>query len=297
MTFSIVGRSTDGTALGVAVASKFLAVGAAVPAAESHAGAIATQSYANLAYRPDGLAMLRSGRSAPDTLAALTAADALRAQRQAGIVDRDGRSASFTGEECNSWAGGRTGPDYAVQGNILTGPEVVEAMERAWLTSDPAAPLSRRLLAALTAGDEAGGDRRGRQSAALLVVTPGGGYGGGSDVYADLRVDDSPNPVPELVRLLGLHDVFFGSTDPEELRPLEGRLLDEVNGLLVQVGHPPRGDGAGAVRAALWDWAGVENLEGRVPEAPVIDPVVLQVLRGKAAEGEPGPVKSPDAAS
>ncbi len=297
MTFSIVGRSADGSSLGVAVASKFLAVGAAVPAAEAGVGAIATQSYANLAYRPDGLAMLRTGRSAPDTLAALTAADDRRAERQAGIVDREGRSASFTGEECNAWAGGRTGPDYALQGNILTGPEVVAAMESAWLTSDRDAPLGRRLLAALTAGDEAGGDRRGRQSAALFVVSSGGGYGGGSDVYADLRVDDSANPVPELVRLLGLHDLFFGQPDPETLRPLEGKLLDEVNGLLVQVGHPPAGDDAGAVRAALWDWAGVENLEERVPDSPVIDPVVLDVLRLKASEGEPGPVKSPDATS
>ncbi len=297
MTFSIVGRSADGASLGVAVASKFLAVGAAVPAAAAGAGAIATQSFANLAYRPDGLAMLREGRSGPDALAALTAADELRAQRQAGIVDSVGRSASFTGDECNPWAGGRTGPDYAVQGNILTGPEVVAAMERAWLGSDTSAPLGRRLMAALTAGDEAGGDRRGRQSAALLVVTPGGGYGGGSDVYADLRVDDHPEPVPELVRLLGLHDLFFGRPDPDALRPLEGKLLDEVNGLLVQVGHPPGGDDAGAVRAALWDWAGVENLEERIPELPVIDPVVLEVLRGKAAQGEPGPVKSPDAAS
>ncbi len=297
MTFSIVGRSADGSSLGVAVASKFLAVGAAVPAAEDGAGAIATQSYANLAYRPDGLAMLRAGRSAPDTLAALTAADALREQRQAGVVDRDGGSAGFTGEECNPWAGGCTGHDYAIQGNILTGPEVVTAMERAWLASDPSAPLGRRLLAALTAGDEAGGDRRGRQSAALYVVQPGGGYGGGSDVYADLRVDDSANPVPELVRLLGLHDLFFGRPDPDALLPLEGRLLDEVNGLLVQVGHPPTGDDAGAVRTTLWDWAGVENLEERIPDSPVIDPVVLDVLRLKASEGEPGPVKSPDATS
>jgi len=296
MTFSIVGRSADGSSLGVAVASKFLAVGAAVPAAEAGAGAIATQSYANLAYRPEGLAMLREGHSAPDTLAALTAADALREQRQAGVVDSGGRSASFTGEQCNPWAGGCTGPDYAIQGNILTGPEVVTAMERAWLVGDPSAPLGRRLLAALTAGDEAGGDRRGRQSAALYVVQPGGGYGGGSDVYADLRVDDSPSPVPELARLLGLHDLFFGRPDPDALRPLEGKLLDEVNGLLVQVGHPPAGDDAGAVRAALWDWAGVENLEERIPEAPVIDPVVLDVLRLQASEGEPGPVRPPGAA-
>ncbi len=296
MTFSIVARSADGSALGVAVASKFLAVGAAVPAAEAGAGALATQSYANLAYRPAGLALLGAGRSAADAVAALTAADARRAERQLGVVDREGGSASFTGAECNPWAGGRTGADYAIQGNILTGPEVVAAMEVAWLGSDPAAPLGRRLLAALTAGDEAGGDRRGRQSAALLVVSEGGGYGGGSDVLADLRVDDHRAPVPELVRLLGLHDLFFGRPDPDALRPLDGKLLEEVHGLLVQVGHPPTAVEPVAVRTAMWDWAGVENLEERIPDSPGVDPVVLDVLRLKAAEDEPGPVKSPDAA-
>ncbi len=295
MTFSVVGRSDDGSAWGVAVASKFLAVGAAVPGAAADAGAIATQSYANLAYRPDGLALLREGRTAQQVLDVLTAADELRAQRQAGIVDLAGRAATFTGAECHAWAGGRTGDGYAVQGNILVGPEVVEAMTEAWLRSEPTAPLARRLLAALVAGDEAGGDRRGRQSAALLVVSQGGGYGGGSDVYADLRVDDSPRPVPELERLLGLHDIYFGQPDPTALRPLVGQLLDEVGGLLVQVGHPPAEPGTAAVRAALWDWAGVENLEERISDEDVIDQVVLDVLRLKAVEHEPGPTKSPSA--
>ncbi len=287
MTFSIVARSADGSAWGVAVASKFLAVGAAVPAAQAGVGAIATQSYANLAYRPDGLALLRTGQPAADVLATLTAADDKRSQRQAGVVDRDGRAATWTGEECNPWAGGVTGDGYAVQGNILTGPEVVAAMQSAWLDSDPGGPLARRLLAALRAGDEAGGDRRGRQSAALLVVTPNGGYGGGSDVYADLRVDDHPGPVPELARLLGLHDLFFGRPDPAAQQPLEPPLLDEVYGLLVQVDHPPAAAEPAAVRAALWDWAGVENLEERIAAGPVIDPLVLEVLRLRATEGPP----------
>src|SRR4051812_32156242 len=173
VTFSIV--ATDGEAWGVAVASKFLGVGAAVPAAAADVGAIATQSWANLAYRPDGLAMLRAGKTAQQTLDALTSADEHRDERQAGIVDRDGRAATFTGSGCNPWAGGVTGDRYAIQGNILVGPHVVEAMEKAWLGADANAPLTRRLLAALNAGDDAGGDRRGRQSAALLVVTPEGG--------------------------------------------------------------------------------------------------------------------------
>src|SRR3954469_7642113 len=186
MTFSIV--ATDGAASGspqawgVAVASKFLAVGSAVPAAAAGVGAIATQSYANLAYRADRLALLRAGKSAQNALDALTDADALRSQRQAGIVDAHGNAATYTGDDCHAWAGGRAaslpGGAYAIQGNILTGEDVVDAMQAKWLQTDPDAPLARRLLAALQAGDEAGGDRRGRQSAAVLVVRHGGGYGG-----------------------------------------------------------------------------------------------------------------------
>src|SRR4051794_20597545 len=240
MTFSIV--ATDGTEWGVAVASKFLAVGAAVPAAAVGAGAIATQSYANLAYRPDGLRLLREGRSAQETLERLTAADEQRAQRQAGIVDAAGHAATFTGERCHPWGGGVAGlvdghGGFAIQGNILTGPEVVEAMHAAWRATETGQPLSRRLLAALTAGDDAGGDKRGRQSAALFVVTPDGGYGGGSDVLVDLRVDDHATPIPELTRLLDLHDIFFGKPDPADALPLEGELAVEVRDRLGRLGH------------------------------------------------------------
>lgn len=271
MTFSIV--ATDGTAWGVAVASKFLGVGAAVPAAAAGVGAIATQSWANLAYRPDGLAMLRAGKSAQETLDALTAADDQREERQAGIVDAHGRSATYTGTGCNPWAGGVTGDGYAIQGNILVGPEVVDAMQQAWLASPPGAPLTRRLLAALTAGDDAGGDRRGRQSAALLVVTPEGGYGGGSDVFADLRVDDHPQPVAELARLLDLHDIYFGKPDPATLLPLDGDLAEEVRTRLAERGHTDPD-----LDKALADWAGIENYEERLV-AGKIDPVVLEKLR------------------
>lgn len=271
MTFSIV--ATDGTAWGVAVASKFLAVGNAVPAARAGVGAIATQSFANLTYRPDGLAHLASGSDAQQTLDALTAADDLREQRQAGIVDANGGAATFTGAECNAWAGGVTGPGYAIQGNILTGPQVVEAMERAWLATDTTSPLATRLLAALTAGDQAGGDRRGRQSAAVLVVTPGGGYGGGSDVQVDLRADDHADPVPELSRLLELHELYFGTTDPAALLPLDGDLAAEVRERLTTLGHT-----ADDLDKALADWAGIENLEERM-HAGAIDPVVLDMLR------------------
>jgi uncharacterized Ntn-hydrolase superfamily protein len=275
VTFSIV--ATNGSAWGVAVASKYLAVGAAVPAARAGTGAIATQSLANLAYRGDGLAHLAAGKDAQQTLDALTAADALREQRQAGVVDAAGRAATFTGGECLAWAGGVTGDGYAIQGNILTGPEVVAAMEDAWRGSDPAAALGRRLLAALVAGDEAGGDRRGRQSAAVFVVTEDGAFGGGSDVHVDLRIDDHPAPVPELMRLLDLHDVFFGRVKPDMLRLLTGELLQEVRAKLTALGH----DG-GDVEQALGTWAGIENLEERLRPG-AIDPVVLARLRSAAA--------------
>jgi uncharacterized Ntn-hydrolase superfamily protein len=261
MTFSIVAKADD--QWGVAVASKFLAVGAAVPAAMWNVGAIATQSYANLAYRPDGLAMLNDGRSAQETLDALVAADSGREQRQAGIVDQAGNAATWTGSECNAWAGGRTGDGWAAQGNILTGPEVVDALAEAFESTT--GTLAQRLAAALLAGDRAGGDRRGRQSAVLLVVSEAGGYGGGSDVLVDLRVDDHPDPVVELGRLLELHHLYFGT--PEETLPLEGALADEVAAKLQALGYED-----------LEDWAGVENYEERmVPGA--IDVLVLQKLR------------------
>jgi uncharacterized Ntn-hydrolase superfamily protein len=273
MTFSIVARSASGTDFGVAVASKFLAVGAAVPAAAAGVGAIATQSYANLAYRPDGLSLLAAGRSAALTLETLTSADEKRETRQAGIVDASGAAATFTGDECLPWAGGVTGHGYAIQGNILVGAQVVDAMERAWLVSDPSLPLARRLLTALTAGDQAGGDRRGRQSAALLVVTPEGGYGGGSDVFVDLRIDDHPDPVPELAHLLDLHDLYFGRPAPDSLLDLNGELEVEVRTRLAM-----RGFTDADLEAALATWAGIENYEERLVPGK-IDPVILERLR------------------
>ncbi len=279
MTFSIVARSADGDALGVAVASKFLAVGAAVPAAAAGIGALATQSYANLAYRPQGLELLRTGVDAAGTVAGLTAADAGRAQRQVGVIGAAGPGATYTGEACHPWAGGTAGDGYAIQGNILAGPEVVAEMERTWLAGDPATPLAERLLAALAAGDAAGGDRRGRQSAALYVVAPGAGYGGMSDVAVDLRVDDHVAPVPELARLLELHRLYFTPADPATALPLVDDLAGEVRGLLGAAGYPVGADG---LDAALADWAGVVNLEERLLTGR-IDPAVLRHLRESVA--------------
>lgn len=263
MTFSIVAHADE--QWGVAVASKFLAVGAAVPAAQWGVGALATQAWANLRYRPQGLRLLAEGGAAADVVAALTGPDEGRDQRQLGVVDRAGTAATYTGPGCGTWAGGRTGTGYAVQGNILTGPEVVDAVATAYEASS--GPLAPRLHAALLAGDRAGGDRRGRQSAALLVVSQAGGYGGGSDVLVDLRVDDHPDPVIELGRLLQLHHLYFGS--PEQVLPLSGELAEEVAQRLARLGHP-----------SLAAWAGVENFEERlVPDG--IDVLVLEQLRAQ----------------
>ncbi len=283
MTFSIVARGTgtgpDGGAhqvFGVAVASKFLAVGAAVPAADPALGAIATQAAANLAYRPQGLSLLRTGVAAADVVAGLTAADPQRDSRQLGVIGATGPGASFTGADCMDWAGGVTGPDFAIQGNILTGPQVVEAMRDAFGSTGPDRPLAERLLAALRAGDEAGGDSRGRQSAALLVAREGGGYGG-SDVAVDLRVDDHPAPIGELSRLLELHTLYFGRPDPTTLLELTDELAREAAGRLARLGYT-----AQPLERALADWAGVQNFEERLVPGH-LDPLVLEQLR--AAEG------------
>jgi uncharacterized Ntn-hydrolase superfamily protein len=275
MTFSIVARSGDGDRWGIAVASKFLAAGAVVPGVCAPLGAIATQSFANLRYLPDGFALLADGRSAQQALDVLVAGDDGRDQRQAGIVDGQGGAATFTGGDCMLWAGGVTGPGYAIQGNILTGPEVVAAMEAAFIASDTAEPLADRLHAALLAGDRAGGDSRGRQSAAILVGGVGAGYGGGSDIAVDLRVDDHHDPVVELGRLLGIHDLLFGK--PTESWPLEAETADRLRQALDTLGYDDPD-----LERALERAAGVENLEERLLPGAV-DPVVLAYLEDRAA--------------
>lgn len=280
MTFSIVARSFDGSCLGVAVASKFLAVGAVVPGADPAAGAIATQALANLTYVPEALRLMAEGEDASSTVAAITAADEGREDRQVGVVDRQGAAATYTGSGCLPWAGGVTADDVAIQGNILAGPEVVAAMLEAWRGSDPEAPLARRLLAALLAGDRGGGDRRGRQSAAVLVVTPGGGYGGGSDVLVDLRVDDHADPVPELARLLDIHDLLFSRPDPDSSLPLDGPAGERLARVLARLGYDSTD-----VEQGLAVVAGVENLEERLVPGHV-DPVVLAYLE-ELADAQP----------
>ena len=238
MTFSIVARSADGESWGVAVASKFLAVGSAVPAAVAGVGAIATQADANVAYKGQALAHLDDGATASVALQRLLEDDEGRDHRQVGIVDVDGGAASHTGHACLDWAGSVTGDGYAIQGNILTGEEVVLAMEAAWLASPPDAPLARRLLAALAAGDAAGGDRRGRQSAALLVVREEAGYGGLDDIAVDLRVDDHAEPIAELARLLDLNDLYLTASTEDEKVPVTPELEAELEELAQAAGRP-----------------------------------------------------------
>ncbi|MFG2100926.1 DUF1028 domain-containing protein [Micromonospora echinaurantiaca] len=283
MTFSIVARSADGRLHGVAVASRFLAAGALVPAAEAEVGALATQAHVNLAYRPQGLTMLRTGVAAADVVAGLVAADPDRDHRQLGVVAATGPGATFTGPMCHDWAGGQAGDGWAAQGNILAGPQVIDAMRDAWLGGG-ALPFPERLLAALRAGDQAGGDRRGRQSAGLLVVERGGGYGGTGDALVDLRVDDHADPVTELGRLLAVHTLLFSRPDPATLLELTGAVAAEVGALLAALGHPV--DPADP-QEALFSWAGMENLEERLVPGR-IDPVVLDHLR-KAVPQVPAP--------
>jgi len=275
MTFSIVARSDDGASWGVAVASKFLAVGNAVPAAVAGVGAIATQAMANVAYKGQALSHLDDGATASVALQRLLEEDDERDHRQVGIVDLDGNAASHTGPSCLDWAGGVTGDGYAIQGNILTGPEVVEAMEQAWLASAGETDLARRLLAALTAGDEAGGDARGRQSAALLVVREDAGYGGLDDVAVDLRVDDAtllPDgaPIPELARLLDLNDLYLTASTEEEKVPVTPEIEAELEAFAHERGAKD-----------FHAWVGAENYEMRVaPDLSWIDQRILGIVRG-----------------
>ena len=270
-TYSIVGCDLDARQWGVAVQSKFLAVGSVVPWAEAEVGAVATQAYANPSYGPNGLTLLREGLSASEVVERLTAADDGRDDRQLGVVDAQGGSASWTGPGCNDWAGGRTGSGYAAQGNILVGEETVAALAETFEAGQDR-PLAERLLEALAAAQAAGGDSRGQQSAALLVVERNGGYAGLSDVLVDVRVDDHEQPIEELRRIYELHQQLFGRTPERFWLPLEGELREEVEGRLGRLGFD-----------SLEAWASVENLEERVNGSAAIDPVVLEALREASA--------------
>ena len=265
-TYSLVACDLERGQWGVATQSKFLAVGSVVPWAEPQAGAVATQSYANPRYGPDGLALLRQGVAADEVVRRLTEADDGREERQLGVVDAQGRAATFTGAACHDWAGGRTGPAYAAQGNILVSGETVDALAESFESSSGA--LAERLIDALAAAQGAGGDKRGQQSAALIVVERDGGYAGLSDVLVDLRIDDHEAPIEELRRLYELHQQLFGATPRQEWLPVDDELRAEIDDHLARLGYE-----------RLEDWAGVANLEERVDGDDEIDPVVLDELR------------------
>jgi len=309
MTYSIVALDRVTGDLGVAVQSKFLAVGAVVPWARAGVGAIATQSFANVAYGPDGLALLGDGLGAQEVLRRLVAADDLRDERQAGIVDARGGAATHTGGSCFDWAGGRLGHGFTAQGNILAGQGVVDGLADTFLAGGSAFP--ELLVACLAVAEAAGGDRRGRESAALLIVRDGGGFGGGNDRWIDLRVDHHQDPIGELGRLLDLQHLYYDQPDAAMLRPVDEATAAEIRAILESLGGGPRGrferlyvpmSGApadeptrsfvgeprqfpynwdGDWQRALDAWLDAENLEARTAAPGWIDPRVLTILRSR----------------
>jgi uncharacterized Ntn-hydrolase superfamily protein len=272
-TYSIAACDLERGEWGVGVQSKFLAAGSIVPWAEPGVGAVATQALANPRYGPDGLAYLRDGLSADETVVALVEADEGRDDRQVGIVDAQGRAATYTGKDCLDWAGGKSGPGYAAQGNILVSEETVAGLVQGF-EANAGRPLAERIVEALAAAQLAGGDRRGQQAAGLLVVQKEGGYGGMDDVLVDLRVDDHAEPVAELKRLYGMHQLLFGKTPAGEWLPVDEALAEELRGRLAALGYADAN-----LEKAFSEWTGTENLEDRVNGIERIDPIVLAELR------------------
>jgi len=265
-TFSIVARDPKTKDLGVAVESKFVAVGSVVPWAQSGVGAVATQSYANPAYAPKALALMRRGIAPKDVVKRLVEKDKDAAQRQLGLVDARGRAASFTGKECFDWAGHVVGKGYAIQGNILAGEDVIKSMARAYESTDGDLPV--RLLAALSAGQRAGGDRRGQQSASLLIVREDGGYGGFNDRWVDVRVDDHPAPIEELIRIFNIYDVtLLSRDDPKDVVELTRDVVREIQSGLARLGFyegPTSGKFDTKTKAAFKAWVEVNNYENKL---------------------------------
>ncbi len=274
-TYSIAACDLDAGQWGVAVQSKFPAVGSVVSWAEPHVGAIATQAYANPRYGPSGLELLRQRLSPEEVVELLTSADEGRDHRQLGIVDEQGRAATYTGKECYDWAGGRTGDCFAAQGNILVSEATVDGLAETFEATAGKA-LADRLLDCLDAAQAAGGDRRGQQSASILVVEKDGGYANLSDTIVDLRIDDHERPLEELRRLYGIHQMLFGQTPREEWLTVDEALRAELQERLQRLGYE------GALGDAFFRWAGNENLEERVDGVEQVDPVVLEELRRRS---------------
>jgi uncharacterized Ntn-hydrolase superfamily protein len=278
MTFSILGFDPIEKEWGIAVQSKFLGVGAVVPWAKAGAGAVATQSYANTAYGPKALKLMEQGKSAQETLELLLAEDPEKEMRQVGLIDAFGNPATFTGKECYDWAGGVTGTHFAAQGNILVDEKTVQAMAQVFTETD--GPLADRLLAALDSGQEAGGDSRGKQSAALYIVKDKGGYGGFNDRYIDLRVDDHPDPIKELIRIYQLQQLYFAPSKPERIAAIEGDIKNEVvrhlNRLNYLSNESPSEE---EIFKALTAYIHTENFEMREQSSGFIDLEVLEFMK------------------
>ncbi|MCD5322383.1 MULTISPECIES: DUF1028 domain-containing protein [Pontibacillus] len=279
-TFSIVGHDPETGELGVAVQSKFLGSGSVVPWAKADVGAVATQSLANPSYGPEGLQLLEEGYTPEEVVRKLTEDDSERELRQVGIVDAKGEAATFTGENCYEWAGGQTGPHYAVQGNILVSEETVKEMATTFEKADGS--LADRLLQSLQAGQMAGGDKRGKQSAALLVVKKNGGYGGFNDRFIDLRVDEHDEPIHELVRIYHLQQLYFGATKEENVVSIEGEVKEELLKQLKRLGYLPTVYVVDSIMyKAFTSFLHRENFEERALEHGKLDLEVLEFMKQK----------------
>jgi len=231
MTFSIVAYDPERKEWGVAVQSKFIAVGSIVPWAKSGVGAVATQAWANTSYGPKGLALLEQGLTAEDVISILTKQDEKREDRQVGIVDSYGNAASFTGSRCFDWAGHIVGENYSCQGNILVSEDTVLAMSQAY--RETKGDLVLKLLAVLEEGQEAGGDSRGKQSAAILIVKEEGAYDGGTDRYVDIRVDEHEHPIKELGRVFEIYNLsLLKRDDPDDKVKMEGGVMKTIKEVL-----------------------------------------------------------------
>ncbi|WP_100333036.1 DUF1028 domain-containing protein [Bacillus alkalisoli] len=272
MTYSIVGYCPKEKEWGIAVQSKFLGVGSVVPWAKAGVGAVATQSYANTSYGPNGLELMEQGKTAEEVVQLLTEADEHREFRQFGVIDAQGNAASYTGSKCYDWAGGKIGTHHAAQGNILVSGETVSEMAQVFEKTE--GPLAERLLKALAAGQEAGGDSRGQQSASLLVVKEKGGYGGYNDRFIDLRVEDHPLPIQELTRIYQLQQLYFAPTKQENVVEIEGETAQTLQAELERLGYY-KGD----LQEALTTYIHTENFEGREQAVGLIDSEVLDYMK------------------
>ena len=278
MTFSIVGYDAEEKEWGIAVQSKFLGVGAVVPFAKAGVGAVATQSYANTAYGPQALELMAQGKSAEEVMELITKDDKDKEMRQVGLIDAEGNAATFTGTYCYDWAGGVTGKHFAAQGNILVDEQTVQAMAETFEATEGS--LAHRLLMALDAGQQAGGDSRGQQSAALLVVKEKGGYGGYNDRYIDLRVDDHPEPIRELIRIYGLQQLYFAPSKLENVVAIDGEVRDEVINHLKRLEYLKSDQvDQEELHKALTAYIHTENFEEREQEQGKIDLEVLEFMK------------------